>query len=71
VKPAKPCCPSFAKAFEPYTDNEGYRSLFDATFPEVPGTIEVGSSDLPPINFCPWCGVSVAGIELFDPFANV
>lgn len=46
---AEPCCESWEKAHESGTDNEMYGSL-------VCNGRQIGASDLPPVNFCPWCG---------------
>ena len=43
----KPCCPAWEKSGKSGTDNEEYNPLrYD---------MEMGS-DLPDVNFCPWCG---------------
>lgn len=49
------CCPTWAKAHEPGTDNEAYGSLVgymrDGFEPYVGSYSELGK-----VNFCPWCG---------------
>ena len=47
-------CPSFLAAQESETDNEGYGPLVV----DSNGRWEIGYS-LPPIRFCPWCGMRV------------
>jgi hypothetical protein len=46
------CCPEFEMACEPCSDSENFSTLIT----ETDNGFHVGSSDLPPIKFCPWCG---------------
>lgn len=47
----QPCCDAWAKAHEWGTDNEGHLALiyYRDDKPRI-------GSDLPPVQFCPWCG---------------
>jgi hypothetical protein len=51
----KICCPSFAQAHEPRTDDEGYGRLICEN-----GGDHYISFGFPPITFCPWCGTPVS-----------
>ena len=51
--PASRCCHDMRKAFQDGTDNEGYGSLAYQIDDEI-----IFGCELPPINFCPWCGKS-------------
>lgn len=50
------CCSAFEAAQQGATDNEGYEPLVFIDSDD--GLIHLGS-DLPPIGFCPWCGVTI------------
>ena len=52
----QPCCSDFRKAMEVGTDNEGYGRLIYTDDPPWPFRM---GCDLPPLDFCPWCGVDV------------
>jgi len=49
------CCADMLHAHESGTDNEAYGSLvcYDSKGKPLIG------DDLPPIRFCPWCGVPI------------
>lgn len=52
------CCDAWSDAQCAGTDNEAYGALLRrAGFDRHPdGAWLIGSSDLPPVKFCPWCG---------------
>lgn len=50
------CCDAWTEAQQSGTDNEGYGRLLYETM----GQWSIGS-ELPPIRFCPWCGVPKTG----------
>ena len=49
------CCDQIADAFLSGTDNEAYGSLMNL----YSGVVEIGSSELPSLKFCPWCGKKI------------
>jgi len=54
-----PCCRAFAKALEAGTDAEGYGSLLyrDWNWSGKKSRADWRfCADLPPLNYCPWCG---------------
>jgi len=50
------CCETFEKATKRGTDNEGYGAL-------IYGPSLIGC-DLPPMDYCPWCGKRRPAAEL-------
>ena len=59
-QPIVRCCESMIHAHESGTDNEGYEELvvyYDESWPNGrPVGVPLIGDDLPPIQFCPWCG---------------
>jgi hypothetical protein len=61
-EPKLKCCADMVNAQESGTDNESYGSLVYY----LSGSYHLGSSDLPDISFCPWCGRSIASFTGVD-----
>lgn len=58
AKEPPPCCEAWRRALQMGTDAEAYGSLIafhDRQREEHPGRFVAGF-DMPPLNFCPWCG---------------
>lgn len=56
--PEHRCCETWEAAHQWSTDNEMYGPLIWPPERTESGKYEMGT-DLPPIRFCPWCGVEV------------
>lgn len=48
------CCRAFDRAQQTGTDNEGYGRLIT-----IDGEIAMIGSEMPPVDYCPWCGKAV------------
>lgn len=55
----KSCCRDLNHMFEERTDNEAYGPLGWVSW----GEVTLGSI-LKPINYCPWCGEKIEGVEI-------
>ncbi len=55
----KKCCQEFDRALEGGTDNEGYGKLI-----YIDGDVTTTGCNLPPIKYCPWCGMVAPGVEI-------
>ena len=51
------CCDAFEASTKDGTDNEAWEPL--TYVDEETGSVRMGNDRLPPIKFCPWCGVEV------------
>jgi hypothetical protein len=55
-----PCCVNWEAAQQAATDSEQYSSLLGRN---VDGDWQLGSYELHPVVFCPWCGAKVASVH--------
>lgn len=53
------CCSTFARALKEEIDNEEYGALIYTLYTEGDDRFRIGCESLPPMSYCPWCGVKL------------